>query len=195
VGRLPIDLPPITSPGVMPALAAGEFGITSATSAPWPGLSLKAFADSAVMGWRLTPSHPRFTWPLASSWGRMVFASLIGMAKPIPTAPRIARRLRCRCRRPVTLPGSAGRWRVRLEGWCAPARMRRENRERPAPDEQDSKKDGPALQLKISSSHLTISVYFMPVCAHTSLPRVSKHLGTVRGICHADTSVALRSAR
>ena len=55
----------IASPILMPALSAGEFAVTSATSAPCDSLRPALSAISSVTGWICTPSQPRVTEPLS----------------------------------------------------------------------------------------------------------------------------------
>src|SRR5262249_3611330 len=57
----------ITSPAMIPALAAGPFACGSATSAPSEALRPRLSAISAVTGWICTPIQPRLTLPLSLS--------------------------------------------------------------------------------------------------------------------------------
>ena len=55
------------SPDFNPLLLAGLSGMTSEMSTPFVSLAPNDLASSGVRGWIDTPSHPRVTFPLATS--------------------------------------------------------------------------------------------------------------------------------
>ena len=77
----------IISPAFIPALSAGLFFPTLATSAP-DGLSkFSTSAISFVTSWILTPSQPLLVSPYLISWSIIFEAAFAGIAKPIPIDP------------------------------------------------------------------------------------------------------------
>ena len=79
----------ITSPALMPDLAAGPPGVTLATSAPCWSLQAHAFGrSSSMMFWMRTPSQPRRVLPnFRRSVDDRLGQRLDGMAKPMPIEP------------------------------------------------------------------------------------------------------------
>src|SRR5581483_11116339 len=73
-----------TSPGWMPALAAGPFLSTEPTSAPVGFCRPKDSASGWVSSWMPTPMRPRCTEPCSTSCVSTFFATSIGMAKASP---------------------------------------------------------------------------------------------------------------
>ncbi|MNE69065.1 hypothetical protein D3C80_1647660 [compost metagenome] len=77
----------ITSPALIPALAAEDFGITWLTKAPRCASTFIAFASSEFSSVPIMPNSPRFTWPYSTICAVRFFTMLLGMAKPIPMLP------------------------------------------------------------------------------------------------------------
>ena len=75
------------SPALIPALSAGLFWPTLATSAPAGFLSFSTSAISLVTSWILTPSQPLFVSPNSINWSITFDAAFAGIAKPIPIDP------------------------------------------------------------------------------------------------------------
>ncbi|CNU64541.1 Uncharacterised protein [Salmonella enterica subsp. enterica serovar Bovismorbificans] len=77
----------MTSPALIPAFAADEFGITWLTNAPRWASTFIAFANSEFSSVPMIPSSPRFTWPYSTICDVRFFTMLLGIAKPIPMLP------------------------------------------------------------------------------------------------------------
>ena len=65
-------------------MAAGPSAIVEPTTAPFVPASPRLWASSAESGWSETPSQPRTTLPLSTSWSTTRLTMLMGMAKPMP---------------------------------------------------------------------------------------------------------------
>ncbi|GJD81426.1 hypothetical protein NBEOAGPD_4674 [Methylobacterium gregans] len=84
----------ITSPTSRPAVLAGPFSSTPATSAPRaPPFSPSASAVASSTFWMRTPSQPRRTSPNSRSWSMTGLAEAEGTAKPMPTEPPVGERI------------------------------------------------------------------------------------------------------
>ena len=93
----------MTSPGAIPAFAAGLSGSVSATRTPCSGLSRpRPSAISGLMDWTSIPIQPREMVPLSFSLSAMVLAVAAGMAKPMPTEPPVGENIALLT--PMTLP-------------------------------------------------------------------------------------------
>src|SRR5207302_1548053 len=95
----------ITSPDLMPALAAGLPSCGSATSAPLACFMPRLSAMSAVTGWICTPIHPRVTLPPSLSWLTTDFTVSAGIANAMPTEPPDGEKIAVLT--PITLPSTA----------------------------------------------------------------------------------------
>ena len=95
----------MTSPAMMPALAAGPFSCGSETSAPCGALRPRLSAISAVTGWICTPIQPRVTLPLSLSWATTDFTVGAGIAKAMPTDPPDGEKIAVLT--PITLPSTS----------------------------------------------------------------------------------------
>ena len=73
-----------TSPGSMPAAAAGEPSLTRVTTAPSVLLTPSSLAMRGVMSCVCTPRLPRCTLPCAMSCFITSPERLVGIAKPMP---------------------------------------------------------------------------------------------------------------
>src|SRR5262249_16504046 len=67
-----------------PVVAAGPAGGGEPTTAPFVLDSPRLWASSVDRGCSETPSQPRTTLPLSTSWSITRLTILIGMAKPMP---------------------------------------------------------------------------------------------------------------
>jgi hypothetical protein len=74
----------MTSPAMIPALAAGLSFCASLTSAPSAFLRPRLSAMSAVTAWIWTPIQPRVTWPEPLSWTTTDLTVSAGMSNPMP---------------------------------------------------------------------------------------------------------------
>ena len=74
----------ITSPGLMPARAAGLLSATELTSAPSGFANPNDCARLWFTDWMATPMRPRVTWPLLASSSFTCIATSIGMANDTP---------------------------------------------------------------------------------------------------------------
>src|SRR5688572_8591725 len=88
----------MTSPGRIPARAAGEPGTTEATTTP--ALDLGPPGVRANCGW--IPIQGRRTTPWARRSSATRRARFIGMAKPIPTEPPLGEKIELLT--PITSP-------------------------------------------------------------------------------------------
>ena len=79
----------MTSPGSIPASAAGPFSVTPATSAPLAVVIDSPSAISSVTSWMRTPSQPRRVSPNSRSWLTTFSTVFDGMAKPMPIEPPV----------------------------------------------------------------------------------------------------------
>ena len=76
-----------TSPGRIPAWAAGPFCSTPVMITPVPGGTEKLSASSGVRSWGSTPIQPRVTLPSRTMASITLRAVDVGMAKPMPMEP------------------------------------------------------------------------------------------------------------
>ena len=82
-----------TSPGLMPASAAGPLGNSSFTTTP-PGFSKpRLSAISALSASPVTPSHGRTSLPPFASASTTARTMLEGMAKPMPIEPPLCEKI------------------------------------------------------------------------------------------------------
>ena len=77
----------ITSPGRMPAAAAGPVFSTPVTITPCAVWMPKVCASSGVSSFGSTPIQPRTTRPFFTMLSITCLAVLTGMAKPMPMLP------------------------------------------------------------------------------------------------------------
>ena len=77
----------ITSPLLIPAFDAEEFGFTPLTRAPRSFLSPRAFCNSAVTGWVVTPNQPLVILPYLIRSSVAFLTTLIGIAMLTPELP------------------------------------------------------------------------------------------------------------